>query len=225
MLEMANAASEMGVTMSSRSRSRRPTCAQACAAPHAYHFLDSHALAWCIFGLCVLVALVAAFPGDTSAQAVIEHSVFGGGGGIVADHEGVTLQSTLGQAMIGRAANEDLLSANGFWYLWGKTPQVTAVEDPGPGVPDLQAATRLYANAPNPFNPATSIRFELAREGAVRLELFDLRGRRVDVLIDAVMGAGEHALVYRPRDLASGTYFYRLITPDAELTRRMVLVR
>ncbi len=184
-----------------------------------------------VHSLCTLAAFavivsLAIAPTTAHAQeAVIQHSVFGSGGGMVSSRDGATMQGTVGQPAIGRASNANTQLASGFWYLWGKVTIVTAVENDRPGGRQLPLATRLHANAPNPFNPSTTIRFDLSRDGSVRLELFDLKGRRVAVMIDAWMSAGEHQLIFRPQNLSSGTYFYRLVTPDTELTRRMVLVR
>ncbi len=79
--------------------------------------------------------------------------------------------------------------------------------------------------APNPFNPTAEIRFELPREGRVRLEVLDLAGRRLQTLLDEVRSAGAHRLLYRPADLASGTYLYRLRTREGERVGKMTLLR
>lgn len=168
-----------------------------------------------------LVTLLVLVPTTAGAQARLEHSIFGAGATFVDEHTGAAIRGTLGQALSGRVTNDDGMSANGFWYMWGKGLTVTAV---APEVP-ASYLTRLYANVPNPFNPRTVITFELACAGNVRMELFDVRGRRVDTLIDASMDAGRHEFVFQPRSLASGVYIYRLVTRDDEIARRMVLVR
>jgi len=95
-----------------------------------------------------------------------------------------------------------------------------------PPAPDQFA---LYQNAPNPFNPRTTIRFELVRPGAVDLAVYDLAGRRVRTLVNGARAAGEHAVHWSGRDesgrrVASGTYLYRLSTGTWHETRRMTLV-
>lgn len=85
-------------------------------------------------------------------------------------------------------------------------------------------------NEPNPFNPATVIRFELPDDSQVTLEILDLAGRRVRVLADAVLSAGPHAIRWDGRDasgrgVASGVYFYRLDAGARHATGRMALVR
>ncbi|HRX52284.1 MAG TPA: T9SS type A sorting domain-containing protein [Candidatus Krumholzibacteria bacterium] len=87
------------------------------------------------------------------------------------------------------------------------------------------AGVALLANHPNPFNPATEIVFSLERSGPVRLTVHDLAGRRVATLVDGEREAGRHAVDWRPRELASGTYLYRLQTADGVRTGRAALVR
>ena len=88
----------------------------------------------------------------------------------------------------------------------------------------------LAPNVPNPFNPTTTIRFELARAGTVRLALYDVRGQHVRDLVDGVLAAGPHRVAWdgtdaHGRPAASGVYFDRLTSDGRTLTRRMLLVR
>lgn len=96
--------------------------------------------------------------------------------------------------------------------------------------PAALPAARL-SNHPNPFNPRTVLRFETARTGAVRIGVFDLRGRRLRSLVDETLGAGAHEVVWdgrddAGRDLASGQYFARLeVAGQPPATRKMTLLR
>ncbi len=88
----------------------------------------------------------------------------------------------------------------------------------------------LAQNYPNPFNPTTAIPYALAREGEARLVIYDVAGREVRELVSGSQVAGSHEAIWDGRDdagrpLASGTYFYRLETPEVEATRSMVLVK
>jgi hypothetical protein len=94
----------------------------------------------------------------------------------------------------------------------------------------LPAVTLLRHNVPNPFNPATTIAFSLASGGKTRLSIFDVRGMLVRRLVDETLAAGEHAVRWDGRDgagraVGSGTYLYRLETPDVTQEHKMLLVR
>lgn len=88
---------------------------------------------------------------------------------------------------------------------------------------------RLFANAPNPFNPATVIRFELPAPAPARLSVHDVRGARLRVLLDRVLPAGEARVDWDGRDAAgrrvgSGVYLYRLESTFGISSRKMTLL-
>ncbi|MEZ4701863.1 MAG: T9SS type A sorting domain-containing protein [Rhodothermales bacterium] len=89
----------------------------------------------------------------------------------------------------------------------------------------LPQTTTLEQNFPNPFNPTTSIRYELGASTHVRLTVYDLLGRPVRELVDTVEPAGAHTVTFHAETLASGLYLYTLDTGDTRLTRRMMLVK
>lgn len=87
----------------------------------------------------------------------------------------------------------------------------TAVENE----PEIPTRFFLAPNYPNPFNPATQIRYELALTSKVRLQIFNTKGQVVRTLADGDMAAGAHQVVWDAHDdagrrVASGLYFYRL---------------
>jgi hypothetical protein len=101
-------------------------------------------------------------------------------------------------------------------------------------LPSHEAATRtrLHQNWPNPFRPSTVVRFDLAAAGEtpVRLEIFDVEGRRVRTLLDAKLPPGEFEARWdgrgdRGEAVAAGVYFYRLVTPESAETRKMVRLK
>jgi hypothetical protein len=83
----------------------------------------------------------------------------------------------------------------------------------------------LHRNYPNPFNPVTTFRFELPAAAPVRLVVYDLMGRVVAVLVDGVQEAGVHTVAFDATTLPSGTYLYRLETPQGRLTRTMTVMK
>lgn len=88
----------------------------------------------------------------------------------------------------------------------------------------------LEACYPNPFNPLTKIAFELPAPARARLEVLDVAGRRVAVLLDEQLAGGRHVVEWNGRDargrgVASGTYYYRLSADDFTRTRSMTLLK
>jgi len=88
----------------------------------------------------------------------------------------------------------------------------------------------LFANRPNPFNPATTIAYDLAEPVDVRLVLYDVRGRQVREMVRATQAAGRYAVSWDGRGdggeyVASGVYFYRLAAGSFVQTRKMVLLK
>ena len=89
---------------------------------------------------------------------------------------------------------------------------------------------RLFANVPNPFNPSTTIRYELGASGPVRLDVLDVSGRLVCTLVNQRVEAGQHEIQWNGQDakgqrVASGVYVYRLEAGSLVSTRRMVLLK
>jgi M6 family metalloprotease-like protein len=106
-----------------------------------------------------------------------------------------------------------------------------APADTGDGGGLLPRVSRLLAPYPNPFNPAATITFDLARAGRTTLEIYAVDGKRVATLVDEPRTVGRHTQVWGGVDddgrrVASGVYFARLTVPEGERQiQRMALVR
>lgn len=83
----------------------------------------------------------------------------------------------------------------------------------------------LNGNYPNPFNARTNIRFELPVDSDVKLEVYNMLGQRVEILVDGTMTAGYHTVVWNAADYSSGIYFYKLTAGDRVFSRRMTLTK
>ncbi len=93
------------------------------------------------------------------------------------------------------------------------------------GVDAPMAMATLEQNHPNPFNPATTIAFSLPADGPVRLAVYDAAGRLSDLLLDEVMEAGGHSVLWQAGERASGLYFYKLSYGGTERVGKAVLVK
>jgi len=83
----------------------------------------------------------------------------------------------------------------------------------------------LHQNYPNPFNPETRIRFGVPETAQVTLVVYDVLGRQVKVLVDGVRKAGTYEAVFEAGNLPSGTYIYRLETPQGSFVQTMLLLK
>ncbi len=88
----------------------------------------------------------------------------------------------------------------------------------------------LDQNHPNPFNPSTTIRYYLPDKSGIRLEVYDVSGKRVVCLVDSQKDRGAHTIEWNGKDqqgnaVGSGIYFYRLTVGEQTISKKMVLLR
>lgn len=102
-------------------------------------------------------------------------------------------------------------------------PEESPAAVPSPSA--IPANITLYQNFPNPFNPATTIRYTLTGPGTVKVSVYDMLGRESAVLVNGPQEAGEHSVPWDAGSMASGVYFYKLQTENSAITKRMHLVR
>ena len=98
---------------------------------------------------------------------------------------------------------------------------VTGVE----GSMQVPGKFALQQNYPNPFNPSTRITFSVARVANVKLEVYDLLGRKVATLVNETKLPGDYTVDFDGSGLVSGVYFYRLSSPDLVSSKKMMLVK
>jgi hypothetical protein len=119
----------------------------------------------------------------------------------------------------------------GYWYRveYGAGTERTILFEIGPvATPAVPLA--LYPNHPNPFNPSTTIRYNLPEDAYVRLLIFDVAGRRIASLVNEFQKKGMHAAIWNGRGddgraAASGVYFSKLEAGKESLSRKMILLR
>lgn len=83
----------------------------------------------------------------------------------------------------------------------------------------------LIRNYPNPFNPSTQFQFELSVAAAVELEVYTVTGRRISTLVNDVLPAGTHRVMFDASELASGVYLYQIRAGDFIQTHKMTLLK
>jgi len=94
----------------------------------------------------------------------------------------------------------------------------------------ISNSTKLFDNYPNPFNPTTTISYNLNYDSIVKLEIFNIKGQKVVTLEDNEITAGHHNIVWNGKDsenssVSSGIYFYKLDTENYSSVKKMVLMK
>jgi photosystem II stability/assembly factor-like uncharacterized protein len=134
--------------------------------------------------------------------------------------EGLTFLTSIEELIV---YGDKILAAtsDGLWQR-DTSDVVTGLTDDGSEIP---SAFRISQNYPNPFNARTTINFNLNQLSNLSVEIYDLRGRRLETLFDGTLPAGEHNLAWNAEDYSSGVYFYKIQSDDFSEARKMVLLK
>ncbi len=89
----------------------------------------------------------------------------------------------------------------------------------------LPVGFQLKQNHPNPFNPSTRIEFSLPVPERVKIDIYNLLGKKVKTILNQMVKAGVHQIEFNARNLPSGTYFYRMHAGTFQEVKRMVLLK
>jgi hypothetical protein len=103
-----------------------------------------------------------------------------------------------------------------------RTEPASAVEQLDGMLPTQYA---LLQNFPNPFNPTTTIRFEVPKEGFVELKVYDAVGKEVATILSNYLTAGRYQIRWNAAGNASGVYFYRLVSQDYSSVKKLILMK
>lgn len=162
----------------------------------------------------VLIAAAAAVIMVTAAagQPRLQYVVFASGIG-QGSNSGYAFAGTVGQPLV----------APGFGFWSGPAATVVSAEEDETGV--IPDRFFLHQNYPNPFNPSTTIQYDVAARTHVRIEVFDLVGRRVSILADRVHQPGVYRIEFEASRLASGLYVCLVEMGGDRFVRSMVLLK
>jgi hypothetical protein len=162
-----------------------------------------------------LVALLFCVTGPAYAQMSVNPLFF--------TYSGTTysVKAHVGEAFVIQGATSDVLIRTGFLERHGRFS--TSVEDGTLSIPDR---FQLGSSYPNPFNPTTTIPYDVPELAAVRLEVWDMLGRRVSVLVDRAHQPGSYVAQFRAAGNASGVY-HILLFKDNQLafTSKVTLLK
>jgi len=105
----------------------------------------------------------------------------------------------------------------GVWW-----DHVVSVERENSGIPETYT---LSQNFPNPFNPATQINFSVPEASTVKIVVYDIVGREVEVLVNDYLDAGNYTTTWNAANYASGIYLYRMETNGFAQVKKMILMK
>jgi len=84
---------------------------------------------------------------------------------------------------------------------------------------------RLHQNYPNPFHPKTEISFNLAEERFVTVDIFNVKGQKVERIVNDRLAKGQHAIIWNAENVSSGIYFYKIKAGEFTETKKMMLLQ
>jgi photosystem II stability/assembly factor-like uncharacterized protein len=122
-----------------------------------------------------------------------------------------------------RIRGNSVLGPTAWSDVWSFTTENTVSINPN--INYLPTEYKLYSNYPNPFNPATKIKFDVPKTALTQLIIYDEIGRTITTLANSIFKAGQYEIIWNAEKLNSGIYFVRMISDNYVETRKMVLVK
>jgi hypothetical protein len=212
------------------------------AAPHMRFGFMSIPFNSAVYGYELLDNNVYVYPGpypliEDSVWAIMSRGTFSTSGAGAPDDHSMLLTLSLSNLDSGATRVEEFalfgydstqVSTDSLAKLINAT--ATYVRDISDQIATLPKKFELNQNFPNPFNANTQIRFSVPKASHVKLEVYDILGRKVKTLADENMTAGYKQVVWDGKNqsgdkVASGVYFYRIKATDFTTTKRMVLLK
>ena len=132
--------------------------------------------------------------------------------------------SLIGEPFVGKSGEGDVRIESGFLAIYKLNHGISAVID---NIPDY---CMLFQNFPNPFNPETTIAYQILRESDVNLKIYNIRGQLIRTLVDQKQPAGVYTVKWDAKNnsgqtVSTGVYFYWLKTNDYSKVRKLTLLR
>ena len=131
--------------------------------------------------------------------------------------DGVTSNDELAKDLAESVSNQQMISS-------GLVPEGTILFKPGNERSEALTYS-LFDNYPNPFNPTTTIKYQIPESGLVTLLIYDVLGNEVAELINENKEPGSYIVEFNASDFASGVYIYKLLVNDFISSKKMILIK
>lgn len=165
----------------------------------------------------VLLTTLIVISSVSFGQHTITRSVIGSGNALLSDQNN-SINSLFGQSIIEESKSSEYHALFGFW----NTRSIAVGINENDLLPDK---FELFQNYPNPFNPTTKIKFSIPETSNVLLEIFNILGERVSVLVNEEKKPGFYTLEFNAVNYSSGFYIYRLNTKGYSEVKKMILLK
>jgi len=177
-------------------------------------------------GFALVCCLILGWGASTSLAYKIPQSSFNQGGVVWLPQSNFQLCSSVGQYLAGKQTGASVSMAVGFWNPW--VSWAAPVEEDQEIL--FPTDFKLRQNYPNPFNAATLIQYTLPRVSQVRIQIYNLLGRKIRLLLDEKQEAGFREIRWDGTDdngveVGSGIYFCRIQAGDFSCCRKMTLLK
>jgi hypothetical protein len=167
---------------------------------------------------CLTVTLL--LPAGASSEIYLARSVIGCGGG-EGNSSSYNIAYTAGQIAVGRASGPTYLHEIGFWARTAMNPADVESDDSE----RLPERIDFRLTGANPVENAGSVLFSMPHKETVRIALYDVSGRTVQVLHEGPVDPGYHHVSLDPSQLASGVYYCRMNASSFGKTLRLIVLR
>lgn len=172
-------------------------------------------------GLIILLCPLSVWSQNTAIPSSSFNTGFG-----VSTGTNASVTSAAGEVLVGMSEGEHTRAESGFLVVVHRRQAPLAVDEVG-GLPSAYA---LHPNYPNPFNPSTTLEFDLPMATDIHIVVYDLLGREVVRLVDQRLEAGYHQLVWNGRDrsgreVPSGMYIVLMVTTEFRKNIKLVLLK
>jgi hypothetical protein len=136
-------------------------------------------------------------------------------------NEGFSVSPSVNALLI---ANNYIFAGTGLQAVWRRplSELITSNQNINNEIPSMYSLSQNY---PNPFNPSTNIKFAIPRSSDVKIAIYDISGKEIDILVNEKLQPGTYQTEWNASNYPSGIYFYKITSNEFSVTKRMTLIK